>query len=634
MDIPLYHHSHMPLFRTPFGAVPQHTSITLRLGVDPHLPCKAPHLHLFRDGTTHMLPMTRTALAYNGYDLYEVTIRGQYIGALWYCFCVPLRDGGALYWGDNPKRVGGEGWMYYEAPPAYLITVYAQDFSVPAWFRDKVMYQIFPDRFFRSAARTYPQKPRMHADWQEEVAYSPLPDQDHYCADDFFGGNLAGIAEKLPYLKSLGVSVLYLNPIFLSISNHRYNTADYETIDPLLGTADDLRDLCEKARAHGISILLDGVFSHTGAISRYFNADGRFDEVGAAQSPDSPYAQWYTFIDWPERYECWWGDTSLPNTREDSMSYMDYMLGKNGIVRKWLRLGARGWRLDVADELPDVFLNELHAACKRERADAVVLGEVWEDAATKTSYGHVRHYVLGNQLESVMNYPLRNVLINYFTYKASPEDVAQQVMVLKEHYPRDFFHSLMNMTGSHDVPRLLSLLSDVPQPGYGTPREHIRLMEPTDRQKTLGRARVRLMASVLFTLPGNPCIYYGDEAGLTGMTDPFCRRTFPWGREDEDLQAHFRHLGQLHNAHGALCGGDVTFAQAGEDILCYLRSDASSHIVVAVNRSEDARVMDAFLPNLPADCVLHDLYGGPTQALSGQRLRATLPPLTALILAL
>ncbi|MGI6005707.1 MAG: glycoside hydrolase family 13 protein [Christensenellales bacterium] len=649
----LYHHSHNKVFRSPFGAVPEGTAVRLRLGLHPHHGVHSPRLLIWHGGEKKALEMSETGHFFNQYALYEAVLTPQEPGHFWYGFCAWAQDGHTLYWGDNPGHLGGEGWMYHQDDfPAYLLTVYKKDFRVPDWFKGGIMYQIFPDRFYKSESAHCPEKPRMHENWDEDVAFTPLEGQSHYCADDFFGGNLKGIEEKLPYLADLGVSILYLNPIFQSVGNHRYNTGDYEKIDETLGTKEDFIRLCRAAKDHGIAIILDGVFSHTGNISRYFNFDGRYKDLGAAQSQGSPYYRWYTFYQWPTKYECWWGDETLPNTRESDESYRHYMLAEGGIVRRWIAAGAMGWRLDVADELPDLFLSELYQAVKSENPQAVVMGEVWEDASRKEAYGHLRPYVHGHQMDTVMNYPLRNALMDFLMHKTDAAGAAGIVMQLKESYPPDFFHSLMNMTGTHDVPRVLSSLCGI-EPHHGTPRSILRTMEPDEGSLARGKALLKLLATALFTLPGNVSIYYGDEAGMTGMRDPFNRRTYPWGREDQSLLAHFKALGHIRRSQEALCCGDLLFEDAGPDILAFRRflpvdgealpTDApennrphskSSHleappsVITLINRSLHPQT--AVLPSQHEKW--RDLLTGDAFASGGGALTIPLPPLAGRIL--
>ena len=359
---------------------------------------------------------------------------------------------------------------------------------------------------------------------------------------DFFGGDLAGVREKLGYLRGLGVDTLYFCPIFEAPENHRYGTGDYEKIDPMLGTEADFRALCTDAHALGMRVVLDGVFNHQGFVSRYFNGDGSYESVGAVQSQDSPYYPWYHFSHWPDKYDSWWGIYSLPAVNEADPSYRRYIFGgADSIIRRWLAAGADGWRLDVADELPDDFIHGIHAAARQAKPEAVIIGEVWEDGSNKIAYGVRRRHILGGHCDGLMNYPFRNALLSFLL----GEDAFrfwQAMETLRENYPPFAWRSAMNFLGTHDTPRILTLLGT-----GGDGREHDKDWRAAFRmspgQYALGKARLKLGALVLFAFPGSPMVYYGDEAGLEGFEDPFNRRTYPWGREDGELLAWYAALG-------------------------------------------------------------------------------------------
>ena len=371
----------------------------------------------------------------------------------WYYFSVKANDH-ISYYGNAQDGLGGEGQMSNIEPLPYQITVYDRDYAPPAFLRDGIMYQIFPDRFCRSRAPWYTREDiYLHEKWDEIplAIYDPRNGDTH--SQDFFGGDLKGIISKLDYLQSMHISVLYLNPIFQARSNHRYDTGDYTRVDPMLGDEEDLRCLCEEAAHRGIHVLLDGVFSHTGDDSRYFNRYGRYNSIGAYQSKESPYYSWYTFDQYPRKYRCWWGVDTLPEVNEENESYRSFMLSEDGIGRRWVRLGTSGWRLDVADELPMRFLRDLRTAVKTENRNAALLGEVWEDASNKVSYGEMRCYCTGDTLDSVMNYPIRDMSIAFIRGDIDAYAFVRRLESLRENYPLPFFYSLMNLMGSHDRPR-------------------------------------------------------------------------------------------------------------------------------------------------------------------------------------
>lgn len=493
----------------------------------------------------------------------------------------------------------------------FQLTIYDPVFTVPSWFPGSTMYQIFPDRFARGEAgirwegieahqrRGWPVL--VHEDWDEapfwEEPYEPV---------DFFGGTLAGIEEKLDYIASLGVDVIYLNPIWEARSDHRYDTGDYEEVDPVLGKWTDLDSLVEAARARGMRIVLDTVLSHTGAASKYFNADGSYDSLGAAQSPDSPYRSWYQFDPAivPTGYRCWWGDATLPEVEERDGSWQYEMLGvaqgamsedNPGVLGRWVSHGIGGLRLDVADEIPDDVLELIRTSAKSADEQTVVIGEVWEDPTTKESYGSRRTYALGRSLDSVMNYPLRSALIRF----ANGLDDARQLRLALQsqasNYPQPFYESLMNLLSSHDVERIRSVL-DLGYEIRGLDRrdQHDLVAGISDDADAHGAALQAMLAAIVHTLPGVPCIYYGDERGMQGGRDPFDRASFPWSgdRADcgKDLTEAYRSLGALRRDSAALRTGDVAFYSHGRAIVAILRvavtADGVDMAICVVNRSD------------------------------------------------
>ena len=401
--------------------------------------------------------------------LFETTISVPETPMLfWYDFIIH-RPGGDVRYGTSYDQLGGVGACYDGQPSSYQITVYDPAYQTPEFLRHAVVYQIFPDRFFRDEKAGHPGRSRkikaahpeavFHKKWDEAPFLDPDPVTGDNRALDFFGGTLRGITEKLDELQELGVTVLYLNPIFRARTNHRYDTGDYTRIDPMLGTQADLTRLCEEAAKRGMRVLLDGVFNHTGDDSLYFNRYGRYDSVGAYQSPDSPYAGWFTFERFPDKYKCWWGVDTLPEVNKDNEDYCRFILAEDGVARRWMRAGTAGWRLDVADELPMRFLRDLRTAVRTQDAQAALLGEVWEDASNKVSYGAQRCYCLGDTLDSVMNYPLREAAIGFVTGTLDAYAFCRRVESLRENYPLPFFYSLMNLMGSHDRARLLNVLA-------------------------------------------------------------------------------------------------------------------------------------------------------------------------------
>lgn len=556
--------------KSPFGAVEAGKKVTLRLLLPRELHCTAAFLQINRDGEpTQRILMQWECTQDDAQEWWRLEYTPQEEGLYWYTFAYETS------WGLMYATLNGGSWQ---------LTVYEQNFTTPDWLKGGLIYQIFPDRFYNSgeAKENVPDDRVMHSEWGEQPEWKP-DSKGIVRNNDYFGGDLNGITEKLDYISSLGVTCIYLNPIFEAHSNHRYNTADYRYIDPLLGTEDDFKFLCEEAKKYGISVILDGVFSHTGSDSRYFNREKRYDTLGAYQSTDSPYYHWYTFRHFPDKYDSWWGIDTLPEVHEESPDFMEFINGKNGIVRKWLRLGARGWRLDVADELPDGFLDALRSAAKAENPEALVLGEVWEDASNKFSYGVRRRYLRGKQLDSVMNYPFAKSIMDYLRYGSS-DGFFNTVLTVLDHYPPQVVHTLMNHIGTHDTQRAMTALAGEQPNGRG--RDWQSGQKLNSWQRNRGRMLMRLASAIQYTLPGVPSLYYGDEAGLEGYGDPFNRACYPWGKEVHCLLSWYRQLGRIRKLCPALKDGDFIPIHAKGGVLAYARKKGGDGIFIEVNRND------------------------------------------------
>ena len=559
-------------FKNPYGAVPSGTVVCFTL--------RPPRAGGFSRGRLTArfesrnneeqiipLPWVDSQL---GVDQFRGTLDvGTYVGLVWYSFVLEGLDG---------RRA--------ELGP-YQLTVYQGEEAVPTWFGEGMTYQIFPDRFCRSripdptglvGGRT------VHQNWEDEPVYRP-DEHGEIRNRDFFGGDFQGVISKLDELKELGVETLYFNPIFEAAENHRYGTADYDRIDPMLGCNEDFSRLCDEAHKRGMRVMLDGVFNHTGFVSRYFNGDGFYPDVGACQSWDSPYRSWFQFIRWPDQYESWWGIYSLPAVNESDPSYRRFIFGdEDSVVRRWLRAGADGWRLDVADELPDDFVAGIHAAARAEKPSAVVIGEVWEDGSTKVAYGVRRKHILGGHCDGLMNYPLRSAILSYFS-GGKAEDFVSGMETIRENYPPFAFYSAMNSLGTHDTPRILTLLG-----AGGEHRDQSRDWRANFRLEgdalRLAKERLRAAALLLFCFPGSPTVYYGDEAGMEGFEDPFNRRTYPWGHEDQELLGWFKQLGALRKTHPALRRGTIRYVAAEGPLLAFARADDGEEILCVCNAGD------------------------------------------------
>lgn len=571
----ILHNSHDLFFRTPFGAVPCGQKITLSLQLDAAAPVEQVVLRLWKNGREEEKLNMYLRGAFKGNSIYQIQIKApQTPGPLWYYFIVQS-EGKTYYYGNNRDNLGGTGEIYLHEPPSFQITVYRKDLSTPHWFKESVIYQIFVDRFFNGhedgQLLTTKKKCYIYKHWEEVPYYRQDPETGKTVCFDFFGGNLLGVMKKLPYLKELGINVIYFNPIFEAPSSHKYDTADYKKIDSMYGDNDLFIELCQKAKEMGIYIILDGVFSHTGSDSIYFNKEGSYPGLGAYQSKDSPYYSWYTFYEYPDHYDCWWGIDTLPNVNELEPSYQNFIIyDEDSVIRRWMRMGAKGWRLDVADELPDEFIKAIRQVMKETDPESVLIGEVWEDASNKISYGKMREYLLGDELDSVMNYPFRNIVVDFFRGKCDAYQTHRRLMSLYENYPREHFYSTMNLVGTHDVSRILTVLGDAPPEDKIDKKQQACYKLPPDKRE-LAIKRLKLVALFQMTFPGVPSIYYGDEAGMEGYSDPLCRATYPWGKENKELLNWYKKVIQLRNSYDALRTGEWIPVYARGDVYGYMR---------------------------------------------------------------
>lgn len=488
------------------------------------------------------------------------------------------------------RTKGGEGRITNEGE-SWQLTVFSKNFKTPSDLAGGIIYQIFPDRFYNSGKT----KTGVPSDRYIKTDLTSQPEHRQQnsalsLGNDYYCGDLEGIRQKLPYIASLGVSIIYLNPIFEAHSNHRYNTADYMKIDSLLGDEKDLKNLCRDAKRHDISIVLDGVFSHTGDDSVYFNRYKRYGEGGAYNSRDSKYHNWFNFKNWPDDYEAWWGVPSLPEVNEENESFAEFITGKNGVLEHWLKCGISGYRLDVADELPDSFLDKLRKAVKAKNKKAIIIGEVWEDATNKISYNARRRYLLGDQLDSVMNYPFANAIID-FAVSGDAEELLETVMTICENYPKCCLDLLMNHIGTHDTKRVLTALGGEAENGCDRDWQAAKRM--TAEELSLAKKRLYFAALLQYTLPGIPSLYYGDEAGMEGYGDPFCRAFYPWGKEDAYLLEFYKTLGSFRRNNKVFKSGDFVPVFAEKGTFCFERVLKNERVLVCVNRWCDPVFIDA-----------------------------------------
>lgn len=561
-----FHNSRVIQYRSPFGAVPVGTEVNIKILVDKGVEAFINIINF--SGKRKYLKMNWEGDSGNR-TLFSVKIDTSNLWGLNKYYFSLKKDERYFYYGNNNEGLGGEGKVYYNNPIPYQITVYEESY-IPEWYKEGIIYQIFPDRFCNGNENGL-----VNCRKKNSFIYSHWDDEPMYIRDnkgeiarwDFYGGNLRGVIEKLSYLKEIGVTIIYFNPIFEAASCHKYDIGDYEKVDRMLGSEEDFKELSTKAKKLGIRIILDGVFSHTGADSKYFNKFGNYNSVGAYQSRDSKYYGWYRFFDYPDGYESWWGFKNQPNVDELNPGYLNYIVaGEESIVSKWLKLGASGWRLDVADELPDDFIELVKKRMKEIDKDSVLVGEVWEDASNKVSYSMQRRYLFGKELDSVTNYPLRDSIIKYTRREINANQFVNRISSIYENYPIDNFYSNMNLLGNHDTERILTVLEE-------------------------DRKLLEFAVAIQMVFPGVPLIYYGDEAGLVGGKDPYNRKTYPWGKEDKDIFELYKRLIALRNNNEALKKGSFNIEECS-NITMITREYKNKVIRILLNNLEEDKKLE------------------------------------------
>jgi len=469
----------------------------------------------------------------------------------------------------------------------YRIACYDPNGTPPDWIRDQVIYQIFPDRFAQgdptNLKKGLPQmngRPVIYNKWTDLPEHPPK-------GRDFYGGDLQGVISKLPYLKELGITIIYFTPIFASPSNHRYDALDYMQIDPRLGTEEDLKELIEKAGRLGIRILLDGVFNHCSHESNYFKA-AREDKL-------SSYYRWFNFVDWPDKWEGWAGVRSMPEFVE-CPEVEEFFFGQDGIAHYWLSLGAAGWRTDVTPWITDEYWRRFRRAVRRDYPDAYIAAEDWGDAT---------HRLLGDSFDATMNYRLGYSILGFAGSKLAPWELDDRLDTLRRDTPPPAFFAQMNVIGSHDTARILTVLGS--------------------------RERVMLAASMQLAYPGVPMVCYGDEAGIEGAYAEASRVAYPWGREDLELLDYYRRAINTRRASKALSLGDAQTVWVDEQGgYGFVRTYEGERVLALFNNGDTALQATISLGEDVPEGERADLLGTLSVAqVEGGVLRAQLLPLSA-----
>ena len=496
-------------------------------------------------------------------------------GIYWYYFIIEQKNGNR-YFLHQGEDLNAEGTDKVYNKYMQLVTVPQKKV---ASFLGGTMYHIFVDRFCNKNADPKDYEGKVYRkDWGGEV--NSYIGQKEILNNEFFGGNFDGIVSKLDYLKELGVNTIYLSPIAKSNSNHKYDTGDYLTIAPEFGGEKAFVNLINKAKEKDIGIIIDGVYNHTGADSIYFNMYGNYNERGAYQSMQSPYYSWYTFDKYPNDYACWWDVKILPQINKDSEDFQNFICDE--VIPYYLDLGVYGIRFDVVDELSNAFVERIATKTKSYDRDILLIGEVWEDASNKFAYGVRKKYFEDNLLHSVMNYPIKDAIINYcLTGDENP--FIYNIRLIKDHYPKAVQDSLMNILGTHDTRRILSVLGTGDNSRESSYKKTCYTLKP--KEFALAKRRLKIASLLQFTIMGVPCIYYGDEVGLQGDNDPYNRRCFPWDNIDKELLDWYKTLAKIRK-NEAFKRGDFNVLYGEQGVLVYERNDLHDRVLIIINNGK------------------------------------------------
>ena len=503
------------------------------------------------DAVYKYIPMERVE---GGYFVdYEFEEAGHY----WYNFQFVVNG---IYYYLN-KAFNYKSYVSEQKGEDYLQLVLEKDYECTNSMQGGIIYQIFVDRFCKQG---------------DVSCRNPLIFRDDWCGDlhkntadpiyvnlEVFGGNFNGIISKLGYLKDLGVTTIYLNPIQLANSNHKYNTSDYMKVDDMYGTEAEFKKLIEEAQKQGMQIVIDGVYNHTGSDSIYFNKDGNFESLGAYNSENSRFFKWFDFYEYPNVYRSWWGIDTLPSINHECEDFQDYITGENGVIDKFMSLGVAGVRLDVVDEITDKFVKKIENRVHKYGKNKIVMGEVWENAAIKESYSVRRKYFVDGELNSVMNYPVKESILEYIRTK-EPTNLESTLRMLENDYPKVVKDNLMNFLTTHDTTRVFS-----------------ELMTVSDGNDDLAFEYYKLATTLIFTLPGVPSIFYGDEYGMKNNCGS-SRGCFDWENYQNSIYDWFRKLTTIRK-YSALKDGELKILYADAGKFAFERYNDQERIIVVMN---------------------------------------------------
>ena len=557
--------------KIPSGANKKGEKITYNLKVSKFLGFEKAYFVVHKDGEEDKFFEMQTELVDEKYVNLKYSHSFSSIGHFWYHFEVQTEAG---YF-----KLGKSKTFDCEISDSnYLQLIFSKDSEAYKTLGQGIIYHIFVDRFNKKGS--VKEREGLHlVDWSKEVE-KEYDENGERCNLNCYGGNFSGIIDKLDYLSSLNVSTIYLSPIFEANSSHKYDVANYLKVESMFGGEKKFRELIDKAKERNIKIIIDGVFNHTGSDSVYFNKKGRYSNLGAYQSKKSPYFSWYDFYNYPEEYSCWWGIKTLPQTREES-SFFDFIAGEKGVIEKYMAMGIAGFRLDVVDELSNKFLNAICQRAKKINPKAFMVGEVWEDASLKISYNERKNYFLGGNLDSVTNYPMKKAILNFVKY-GNVETFVEVASMILEQYPKQVQNNLMTILDTHDTMRALTYLGIKELKNVNTNEKY----QLSDNELKAGVELLKIASLIQYTVMGIPTVFYGDEVGIEGTKDPYCRKPYLWGKENKELLEWYRNLGKLRK-NEVFNGGSFEILYAKDGVLAYKRERKGKEVIVVVNRSNE-----------------------------------------------
>ena len=539
--------------KTPSGVIKKGETLTFNFRIKQDLEIDKIVLCLRHERTnyTHYLECSLIGYEIN-YNLYSTSIKLEDVGLYWYHFDIYFdNDVAHVNKGNDYRGIVGEN-------EEFPLTVIDNEIAYDDRYMGGMIYHIFVDRFNKVGEVNLRDGFVYRDDWGGKITKNTT---DRAALNyEVFGGNLEGVIAKLDYLKDLGVSIIYLSPIFMAPSNHKYDTSDYEKIDPMYGDKETLQKLINEAKKRNIGIVLDGVFNHIGSDSIYFNKNNTFDSIGAYNSENSKYYDWFKFREWPDDYESWWGIDTLPSVNQNNKELQEYI---SNILKEYMSMGLLGFRLDVVDEIGHNFLTRICDSIRDKKENALIIGEVWEDASTKIAYSKRRGYFLGHELNSVMNYPLKEALLNYVN-SSNTDHFFYVYQMIEDNYPEFVKHNLMNLIDSHDTRRILSILEE----------------------KENALERLKIISSLQYGFYGNPSVFYGDEAGIREDAPDFSRKCYPWGNEDKEILSWYKLLGNIRK-NEVFKTGKMEVIKSGDGVIIFKRFNDNEEILFLASLSDD-----------------------------------------------